>query len=856
MDKNGAPVELRAADKLPITFGNDGWWTLKFADGRSLRAADCAATFKRDGDRLTCQYTSPRVDVKLVVECGERELELRATLEPKEEAVTTLALPAQILFSPAQIEQVHFPCELGRALKRPFFELQTGEQSATWKQRSIGPVGANAVGVSVAKMLPYDGPEVAVEVPPEGKPFLGKLEPRLASWKLRCPRPPERKPELTILSTANGPLFSLESVGGGSGYFLRWGGLFTSGESQSLQRMVTHSVLRELLRKTEGKTAPKSIAVIDLPGALHGQPGEWTRAMQQLGIPVRTLNTPDEIPAALSSRTDWLIVNPYPELLPSRAENIATLGAAIRDYIKAGGLWLHTGSYPFFHVLEPQPYLQVSASYPPAFSDFLHIEAGAAHVSIFGVREKDAIFVPGKLSARGTATGGELTREFVTWAPHGKSWSAPAVRISLGSPVADSIRAYAKANGFDRPLKEKIEPAVLEKLKRSVLLKYAGRSYKQQAEVAALLPTPLLYHTSDYLQGGFDKQYPDHLPPRASFGTPEDFGALIRSLQQAGNLYMPYTNPTWWCDDPPGPTFVKHGDAPLSKNREGQRIKEAYDKNFGWSLCTFHPAALDAEATILKQFTREYPVDLLFQDQVGARSPIYDFNPAAPTPYAYLQGMIDIAKRDSQKVPLSTENGYDAVMNWETQFCGITWALVPTEHGPHWIRLWRQDYPAHVWAFSPLALWLGHDKVVFAHHDLGQFVTNRESLAWTLAIGYQLSFRADADFLQKEENRRWLNWLSALQRALGPHIIGAPLKQWSEPTPGVYRAQYGDALVIANTTPRPHVLDAKTTLAAYGFLATKGEISAGCVDRIDGADCPGRCFIWNGEDKKDFDAGR
>lgn len=59
---------------------------------------------------------------------------------------------------------------------------------------------------------------------------------------------------------------------------------------------------------------------------------------------------------------------------------------------------------------------------------------------------------------------------------------------------------------------------------------------------------PSLIHFADYLQGGFDKQYPDHLPPSPGFGTPEEFRAFAQRSRQLGHLTMPYTNPTWWCD--------------------------------------------------------------------------------------------------------------------------------------------------------------------------------------------------------------------------------------------------------------------------------------------------------------------
>eukprot|EP00730_Choanoeca_flexa_P002504 TRINITY_DN11074_c1_g1_i10.p3 TRINITY_DN11074_c1_g1~~TRINITY_DN11074_c1_g1_i10.p3 ORF type:complete len:117 (+),score=27.71 TRINITY_DN11074_c1_g1_i10:1240-1590(+) len=36
------------------------------------------------------------------------------------------------------------------------------------------------------------------------------------------------------------------------------------------------------------------------------------------------------------------------------------------------------------------------------------------------------------------------------------------------------------------------------------------------------------------------------LPPNPKFGTTADMQAMVAKAQQAGHLFMPYSNPTWW----------------------------------------------------------------------------------------------------------------------------------------------------------------------------------------------------------------------------------------------------------------------------------------------------------------------
>jgi hypothetical protein len=210
-------------------------------------------------------------------------------------------------------------------------------------------------------------------------------------------------------------------------------------------------------------------------------------------------------------------------------------------------------------------------------------------------------------------------------------------------------------------------------------------------------------------------------------------------------------------------------------------------------------------------------------------------------------------------LPVGTENGFDAVMNPETMFCGVCWGLIPTEYDPDWVSLWRDRYAPGTWTTRPLALWLAHDKVVFTMHDLGQFVTNRETLAWTLALGYDLSIRTSADEVQRTPSDPWITWIAALQKDFGPHIIGAPLTDWREIQPGVFRATYGSTIVLANTTAAPAIVDANATLSPYGFLIVDpvDRAQAGSVVRYHGKDyTKGMDFIAKSGNIETFTPGR
>ncbi|MGO8672224.1 MAG: DUF6259 domain-containing protein [Capsulimonadaceae bacterium] len=490
----------------------------------------------------------------------------------------------------------------------------------------------------------------------------------------------------------------------------------------------------------------------------------------------------------------------------------------------------------FFQPGSSGGYLSVEGDYPPLFSDFLHLDLDTGQVSVYMVRDRRSEFVPAHLSAGGVDGGGRIGREWIVWIAPGQTWTSPVARIAVGAGIRDSLLAYVDANGYTRPLSAKIKPKTLAVLEQSMLIKYSGDTLADQTRGLGALPRPVLLHIWNYLHGGFDKQYPDHLPPNPQVGTEGDLATFFATAHRLGDLVMPYTNPTWWCDDPRGPTFLRDGDAPLLRDQSGHPVREIYGPNDGWSLSTFHPDAIAAEQTVVREFTHDYPSDLLFQDQIGARSPKYDFNPAAHDPNSYLQGLQDIASRTGRVVPVATENGYDGVLNDETEMCGLCWSLIPTENPPSWVQLWRDRYPAGSWRLAPMALWMAHDKTVFAMHDLGQFTTSPEILAWDVALGYQLSANVTTDDLTDPARMRWLAWLAAVQRTVGPLIIGRPLTDWQEPSPGVYRAVYGDTVVLANTRANPFDVDAVDTLAAHGFSIStpNAGVIAGSFQRWNG----------------------
>jgi len=546
---------------------------------------------------------------------------------------------------------------------------------------------------------------------------------------------------------------------------------------------------------------------------------------------------------------------------------------AVGAYVRAGGHWIEVGGYPFFYALQPVRYLRYESPYPPLFADFFQLDAAGGSLAVYRVQPRtwepwegrnraDAIFVPGRLAFGGDERGGWCERTLGTYVEPGSEWQAPPVRLAAGKPALENLDDYCRANAITRPLREKLAPGVFEKFRRAVLVKYQGTA-REQIDSLDRLPVPSLIHFTGYLKGGFDKEYPDHLPPRPQYGTPAELRAFFDRAHALGHLMMPYTNPTWWCDHPRGPTFERAGEAPLLRGLDGEPAYERYGRNDGWTITFWHPAVQAANRSTRRRFTKDYPVDVLLQDQCGARTWKYDLNPASPTPYAYAEGMLSMIEEDARVVPLSTEDGFDRVVNAEVQLCGFTFALVPGRN-PAWARPMKRVYPPETWELFPVAQIIAHEKTAMTHHDLGKFVVDRPSLAWTLGLGFAMSYRAHARALAEPGPREWLRWLDRLQKSVCARYVGEPVgrfEHWraesagdddasreSDSDDGVIRATYGPVRLAANLGPSART-ESGRVLPGWGFWAVAPGMIAANAKKLADADFgeEGVAFVTEGD---------
>jgi len=881
---DGSLVEARMTGQAaPLVRGGEhGLWRLGFQDGSSLDARDVSrggagrsfeVRHEVGSNRTDLDFRTPESRVQVVIEGRDEGVEINATVEARKGPILTLELPARLRFDPSRLDRLVSPLiphdGVGAAFRPSFFREQP--RPAGWQPRNVGPEGYAHLLRDAVVMHDMAGAPVPVTVTPTGKDWLGDEQVRRLQGSLvDVSRPSTRSAaDVVLLDSPDGPVLSASHLGGAGGLW-RWGGFVRQSEvktaADAIGGLVGHLAAKPGSRAAIGliqlESGPKSGGACAIPVA------SWKARLDTVAASSRrriiVIASPEELLTALRGGTMLAIVNPYGEWLPvATTAGMGELVDTIGRFVREGGHWVETGGYPFYAALVPQRYLEYEAEYPPVFADFLHLAGSRGSLAIFrvqprrwgpwqGLHDPAAILIPGRLAFGGDEGGGWLVRSFATYVAPGTSWRSPVVRLAAGRTARESLDEYSKANVLGRPLREKLPGDVLDRFRRAVLVKYTG-SAREQLEALPLLPVPTLIHFEDYLHGGFDKQYPDHLPPRARYGTQGELRAFIDRARKIGHLVMPYTNPTWWCDEPRGPTFLKAGEAPLARGLDGRPYHERYGpRSVGWTTTLWHPAVRAANRELRRQFTEEYPVDILFQDQVGARTWVYDRNPASPTPYAYAEGLLSQADEDARVRPLSTEDGYDRVLNAEVQLCGFTFGLVPGPN-PEWTRSFKSRYPATTWEIFPVAQVLAHEKAAMLHHDLGKFVSDRRTLAWTLGLGFAMSEQVPARALHEPRRLEWLRWLARLQQSIAARYVGEPVLAFehepglADTDDGVIRATYGPVWLVANLGPDPR-RSGSHLLAGFGFQASASGLAAGDLRRLAGHDfgSAGASFVVEG----------
>lgn len=454
-----------------------------------------------------------------------------------------------------------------------------------------------------------------------------------------------------------------------------------------------------------------------------------------------------------------------------------------------------------------------------AFADYLALDVRRAHLALYSVvrgplQPVQLGFVhlvpPGPCSGPAYC----LIHEFQTWIRPGASWTSPVVRLRVGATTEQSTLAYRHDNGIDAypSLKAKLG-ARLDTLARAPLVKAnlaLLEPFRDLARDLATLPSPVLLHPVGFQVGGHDVNDPDFLPPDPRYGTDADFAAFIAAAHTHGDLVMPYGNLSWWDPASQSMQAVQAKDV-AALDAQGEPQSVAYGPHTGVIVSPYAPLVLQRAQRYMEDWRTVVPADCIFLDQVGARPWLRDFNPASPSPLAYDDGWLAFISTYRDRCVM-VEDGWDRLARDAIGFHGSL-LMMSREVG-----LPDQLFGAGNWQPYPLADWLFHDKVLLYQHDLfeGTMAIDDEVLTWNMAFGLVNSYSWDAAVRGGSD---WLEFVAALQRALGPEQAGLPLSAFRELAPDVTESTFGDLVVVANNSGDHGYASGGFDLAPHGFLA-------------------------------------
>lgn len=479
---------------------------------------------------------------------------------------------------------------------------------------------------------------------------------------------------------------------------------------------------------------------------------------------------------------------------------------------------------------------ELLGKYPDLFADLVSLQLDQGSVSIYGIQKDHELFRPADLETgyynfRGGI--GYYTHKYICYTKKNEEIELPVIRMNFNNNFKEVIKDYNDENGISRSasLKEKAGFSLFNRLKKSILLKVEllkNRDFNYIRNFLNYLSSPAIIHLVSFWPKGFDRNYPDYLPPDKAYGTTEDMRSLCKRAKDMGFIVMPYTNPTWWNKSKTLSKLGLKNIALINKNK--RYITENYNNSIGYLVNPFNNKVISRINKTVEEFTKIVPCDILFEDQLGAREWIYAYNKDMPSPLAYSQGMINTAKRNSKKISLFTEEGFDRLIPYELGFCNMSAAnhLPPDDY-------FNIRFGDNNWQYFPLALYMAHDKIAFYQHNLAHevFADTREKISWNMVFGHSLNIgRWVSDW-----NRQRYDYKIAdtIQKEIISEYFGKKLTHFQILDEDVYCSQFKDIIVIGNFSKENYKVN-RYTIVPGGFMVINktGTLLAGIFNRFNG----------------------
>lgn len=470
--------------------------------------------------------------------------------------------------------------------------------------------------------------------------------------------------------------------------------------------------------------------------------------------------------------------------------------------------------------------------FPGIFADFFWISTSGGALTLYSVDNVDPL-IPLRLGFGFTKVNGNdyayWIHKFGAWKWQGQVFTSPLVRIRIGETKNSAAVSYRIDNDIDsydslsKKLGEfyQIIAASLEVKMDASVINIAFDRYKET--IFPNIPIPSILHFAAIQPRGFDENTPDILPPNPRYGTTETYKTMISDAKALGFLIMPYTNPTWWDNES---NTVRNLPPPLSINDisvitdTGKPLYEKYNSKGGYTVCPWAPYVMERIQTSHQQMKSEVLSDIIFEDQIGARSWWFDFNANSPSILSYIDGWLNHTRKYKNNL-LATEQGFDRLAETEVGFYGSVQYLEKTS-------ITYQYWGSGTWTPFPLAQMMMRDKVSFYQHDLSEetMTSSKENLIWNASYGYQLNYSIHNT---ASDDHDWLKMISAIQKDVFSQYADHLITDFQNLDIDFSMTAFEGYTVYTNWNSKSPRIAGKHSISPEGFasFANDGTLNAG-----------------------------
>jgi len=586
----------------------------------------------------------------------------------------------------------------------------------------------------------------------------------------------------------------------------------------------------------------------------HGFFYKWEGGLLKLGysgadMTVNVICTPEanhvDFMIEIENRGAVILTLDFPHALLFDARHVQRVGWPMKL-----GVCLKRPFYNEDRILE--------GTYPTLFSDFCFLESADGAMRCYGI-QNTGLFCPtvlgtGSLQVDGRRLG-FLDHGFFLHVAKGERWRSPLFRIEIGSEeIREGVARYGSENGMTANLSKKMKETLYERFCQSPICHFDQPfgNFRDDASLLHLFPRPMVLRLQHWMLGGFDRQYPNFLPPNPGKGTPDEFRRFCEEAEKLGFLVETYVNYTWASTDPPSPLFQEKGADILARNLDGSLYAEQYASR-GYTLSPSHPAVKRLHLETLKSLVDRYGVDMIYHDQIGCRSFKYDVTSGHNGPSAYIQGIIDLTKEASEHAPIACEGGFDRLINHVSRFewppmggpdSLLDLSMRPSNDSNHQVKFWTKG----LWEPYPWLLFLFHDKVSFSKGAI-----DLPELSWALLIGAHLHTPAN---IMNAREREWLQWICRIQEYLGSQYIGKALRQFGSLSENIFESRFEGVHVICNLSSTPYRISGDQVISEKGFSfrSENGRIAGGAFSQYNGIDYgeEGKMMLFEKRDQEEI----